>query len=64
MIKLVVSDVAGTMVTAEKVLTKATIDAAHRLRDAGIHLALASSRPPRGMAFLTMDLGLDGPTVR
>ena len=61
MIKLVVSDVDGTMVTAEKVLTKATIDAAHRLRDAGIHLALASSRPPRGMAFLGMDLGINGP---
>ncbi len=61
MIKLVVSDVDGTMVTAEKVLTKATIDAAHRLREAGIPLALVSSRPPRGMAFLTMDLGLTGP---
>ena len=61
MIKLVVSDVDGTMVTGEKVLTKATIDAAHRLRDAGVPLALVSSRPPRGMAFLTMDLGLTGP---
>ena len=61
MIKLVVSDVDGTMVTGDKVLTKATIDAAHRLRAAGIHLALVSSRPPRGMAFLTMDLGLTGP---
>ncbi len=60
-IKLVVSDVDGTMVTDDKVLTPATIAAAHRLRDAGIHLALVSSRPPRGMAFLTMDLGLTGP---
>ena len=60
-IKLVVSDVDGTMVTTDKVLTPATIDAAHRLRQAGIHLALVSSRPPRGMAFLTMDLGLTGP---
>ena len=61
MIKLVVSDVDGTMVTSEKRLTKATIDAAHQLREAGIHLALVSSRPPRGMAFLTMELGLTGP---
>jgi Cof subfamily protein (haloacid dehalogenase superfamily) len=60
-IKLVVSDVDGTMVTTDKVLAPATIDAAHRLRAAGIHLALVSSRPPRGMAFLTMDLGLTGP---
>lgn len=61
MIKLVVSDVDGTMVTTDKVLTPATVDAAHRLRQAGVHLALVSSRPPRGMAFLTMDLGLSGP---
>ncbi len=61
MIKLVVSDVDGTMVTSEKQLTRATMDAAHRLRQAGVHLALVSSRPPRGMAFLTMDLGLTGP---
>ncbi|WP_216851283.1 Cof-type HAD-IIB family hydrolase [Acidisphaera sp. L21] len=60
-IKLVVSDVDGTMVNSEKLLTPATIDAAHRLRHAGVHLALVSSRPPRGMAFLTMDLGLTGP---
>ena len=60
-IKLVVSDVDGTMVTREKVLTPATIEAARRLREAGIHLALVSSRPPRGMAFLTMELGLTGP---
>ena len=61
MIKLVVSDVDGTLVTKDKLLTKATVDAVHRLRDAGIHVALVSSRPPRGMAFLTMELGLTGP---
>ena len=61
MIRLVVSDVDGTMVTHDKVLTPSTIAAAHRLQAAGIHLALVSSRPPRGMAFLTMDLGLTGP---
>ena len=60
-IRLVVSDVDGTMVTTAKVLTPATIAAAHRLRDAGIHLALVSSRPPRGMSFLTEALGLQGP---
>ena len=60
-IKLVVSDVDGTLVTPQKALSPATIAAAHRLREAGVHLALVSSRPPRGMAFLTMDLGLTGP---
>ena len=61
MIKLVVSDVDGTLVTSEKTLSRGTVAAAHRLRDAGIHLALVSSRPPRGLAYLTMELGLTGP---
>ena len=60
-IRLVVSDVDGTLVTREKTLAPSTIEAARRLREAGIHLALVSSRPPRGMAFLTMELGLTGP---
>ncbi len=60
-IRLVVSDVDGTLVTREKVVTPATVGAVRRLREAGIHFALVSSRPPRGMAFLTMELGLTGP---
>jgi Cof subfamily protein (haloacid dehalogenase superfamily) len=60
-IRLLVSDVDGTMVTTDKTLLPATIAAAHRLRAAGIHLALVSSRPPRGMMFLQEELGLTGP---
>jgi Cof subfamily protein (haloacid dehalogenase superfamily) len=60
-IRLVVSDVDGTMVTGAKLLTPGTVAAAHRLRDAGIPLALVSSRPPRGMSFLQAELGLTGP---
>lgn len=60
-IRLVVSDVDGTMVTGEKVMTPATLAAARRLQEAGVHLSLVSSRPPRGMAFLAMELGLTGP---
>jgi Cof subfamily protein (haloacid dehalogenase superfamily) len=60
-IRLVVSDVDGTMVTNDKLLQASTIAAAHRLRDAGIHLALVSSRPPRGMSFVQEQLGLTGP---
>ena len=60
-IRLVVSDVDGTMVTTDKALLPGTIAAAHRLREAGIHLALVSSRPPRGMTFIQEELGLTGP---
>ena len=60
-VRLVVSDVDGTLVTPDKVLSAATITAARRLRDAGIPLALVSSRPTRGMAFLVTELALAGP---
>lgn len=51
-IALVVSDVDGTLVTREKVLTDATTDAVRRLRDAGIGFTIVSSRPTVGMRFL------------
>ena len=56
-IQLLVSDIDGTLVTPEKVLTVEAIAAAGRLRAAAVRLTLISSRPPRGMrAQLT---GLD-----
>ena len=46
-IALVVSDVDGTLVTQEKVLTDAAKDAVRRLGDAGIGFTIVSSRPTR-----------------
>lgn len=46
---LLISDVDGTLVTSDKVLTPAAIAAADRLEHAGIGLTLISARPPRGM---------------
>jgi hypothetical protein len=60
-IRLVLSDVDGTLVTNEKVLTGPAIDAVRRLRDAGILFAVTSGRPPRGMSMLIEPLGLDTP---
>lgn len=62
-IRLLVSDVDGTLVTTDKRLTPATIEAAARLREAGIALALVSSRPPRGIAPLAAQLGLGTPVA-
>ena len=55
-IALVLSDVDGTLVTRDKVLTEDAKAAVRALRDAGIAFALASSRPPRGMIRLIAPL--------
>lgn len=60
-ISLVISDVDGTLVTDEKRLTDATIDAVRSLKRAGIRFAITSSRPPRGMAMFIRPLQIDTP---
>jgi Cof subfamily protein (haloacid dehalogenase superfamily)/beta-phosphoglucomutase family hydrolase len=60
-IKLLISDVDGTLVTKDKVLTSRTREAVERLRASGIEFTITSSRPPRGMAMLTEALKLKVP---
>ena len=60
-IRLLLSDVDGTLVTHEKALTGASIEAVHRLHDAGILFAVTSGRPPRGMEMLVEPLALTTP---
>lgn len=60
-IALFVSDVDGTLVTKEKVLTEATKDAVRRLRDAGVGFTIVSSRPTLGMRFLIEPLKITLP---
>jgi Cof subfamily protein (haloacid dehalogenase superfamily) len=60
-IRLVVSDVDGTLVTSDKVLTPASVAAVGRLHEAGIRFAVTSGRPPRGMAMLVGPLSLRDP---
>src|SRR5882757_11386183 len=60
MIRLVIADVDGTLVTQEKLLTKEAIAAAQELRAADVKLALTSGRPPRGMQMLIEPLQLEG----
>ena len=61
MIELLLSDVDGTLVTPQKELAPRTVEAAHELHEAGIHLALTSGRPPRGMEMLVGPLALRAP---
>jgi Cof subfamily protein (haloacid dehalogenase superfamily) len=60
-IALVVSDVDGTMVTKDKVLTDKARAAVQKLHDAGIGFTITSSRPPIGMQFLVEPLGITLP---
>ena len=61
MIKLLLSDVDGTLVRMDKTLSERSIDAVHALHDAGIHFAVTSGRPPRGMSMLVEPLSLRTP---
>lgn len=58
---LVVSDVDGTLVTNDKVLTPRAIEAVRRLRERGIAFSICSSRPPFGLSMLVRPLALTLP---
>ncbi|GAA4486953.1 Cof-type HAD-IIB family hydrolase [Gluconacetobacter asukensis] len=60
-VRLVVSDIDGTLVTPDKRLTHPVLEAARALRAAGITLCLVSSRAPRGMEMFLGPLGIDTP---
>lgn len=60
-IRLVLSDVDGTLVTSEKLLSARAVRAVQRLGDAGILFAITSARPPRGLATFVAPLDLSTP---
>jgi hydroxymethylpyrimidine pyrophosphatase-like HAD family hydrolase len=51
-ISLVLADVDGTLVTAEKVLTARAVKSVESFRASRIGFAITSGRPPRGMEML------------
>lgn len=60
-ISLLLSDVDGTLVTTDKVLTPRARQAVLRLHRQGILFAITSGRPPRGMAMFVDPLGITEP---
>lgn len=60
-IRLLLADVDGTLVTQDKVLTDRSVEAVHKLHDAGVLFAVTSGRPPRGMSMLIEPLDLATP---
>lgn len=61
MIKLLLSDVDGTLVRPDKSLARSSIAAVEALHDAGVLFAITSGRPPRGMEMLVGPLSLRTP---
>src|SRR6266576_2966724 len=61
MIKLLLADVDGTLVTHDKVLTDRAKASVEKMRRAGIQFAITSGRPPRGMQMLIEPLALTTP---
>ncbi len=62
-IRLVLSDLDGTLVDHAKVLTARAVAAVGRLRAAGILFAVTTGRPPRGAAMIDDALHLDTPVA-
>jgi Cof subfamily protein (haloacid dehalogenase superfamily) len=62
-ISLVLADVDGTLVTADKVLTARAAEAVKALHAAGVAFAITSGRPPRGMEMLIAPLDLQTPVA-
>lgn len=60
-IRLLVSDIDGTLVPSTKLLTKESIQMAQRLKKAGIQLCLVSSRPPQGIQLFFNELEITTP---
>lgn len=60
-VRLVLSDVDGTLVNAKKELSPRAVAMVERLREADILFALTSSRPPRGVSMFVEPLHLTTP---
>ena len=62
-VKLVLADVDGTLVTKEKILTDRAMKSVFKLYDAGIRFTVTSGRPPLGMAMLIEPLKIHEPVA-
>jgi Cof subfamily protein (haloacid dehalogenase superfamily) len=60
-VRLLLSDVDGTLVRPDKSLSPRSIAAVRELDEAGILFAVTSGRPPRGMTMLVEPLSLQTP---
>jgi Cof subfamily protein (haloacid dehalogenase superfamily) len=62
-IRMVVSDMDGTLLSGPRHISERTRRALAEVRDAGVHVILASARPPRSMRRYHEALGLTTPVI-
>lgn len=60
-IRLLLSDIDGTLITSQKLLTDRTVAAVQQLHAAGIGFTITSSRPPPGLGMFVTPLGITLP---
>lgn len=60
-IRLLISDIDGTLVRSDKSLAPATVEAARKLVAAGVSMSLISARPPSGIRWIVDELDMPGP---
>ena len=60
-IKLLISDVDGTLVRKDKTVSDATVEAVNRLREAGVKFTVISARPLTGVQSILQRLGVEEP---
>lgn len=58
-IKLIASDIDGTLINSDHLITKSTRQAVERLREAGIHFALSTGRAYESTMGIVEQLGLE-----
>jgi Cof subfamily protein (haloacid dehalogenase superfamily) len=61
MIRLLISDIDGTLVRHDKSLAPATVAAVKALVASGVAVSLISARPPSGIDWIVKELDLPGP---
>lgn len=59
-LRLLVSDIDGTLVRSDKSLSEAVVAAVGRIQIEGVAVALISARPPSGMLWIAERLGVEG----
>lgn len=62
-IRLLISDIDGTLVRNDKTLSDAVVAAVGRAQAAGLTVSLISARPPSGMMWIAKSLGITGPVA-